>query len=178
MNPQLQKQITALNDQNALVAARSLMTLLELKLKTDPTATRPAGVNPTDLKQVAESGEETRQLQGALAKAGSTEAAAAARGLLILCAELGYEQEVTQSCHAAGVHVRDMGVISGPLIVAALAAVIAWVPTKNKKVIKERSTIGKDGTVTTTKEISEETSRVGADALKALNSWWARAFSG
>jgi hypothetical protein len=179
MTPEVQKTIAALNDQDALVAARALMTLLDLKLAHEPGATRPPHVNPANLDQVVASGGASAEgVQAALTTAGTAEAAAAARGLLLASAQMGYAPEVLQACQAARVHVRDLGLLSGPVIVAALAAVVAWVPYEKKKLVKEHTAIGADGGVVTTKEVSEETKRVGAKALEALASWWKTAFSG
>ena len=89
-----------------------------------------------------------------------------------MCAEMGYEDEVRQACKAAGVHVRDMGLLSGPLIVAALAAVVAWVPKEKKKRVTKQTVTTADGTTITTEETVEEVHRVGASALEALKSWW------
>jgi hypothetical protein len=173
MPAELRNEITALNDQDALVAGRSLVVLLDLKLKDEPKASRPANANPAALDSVVEtSGPAVTELRSNLAKAGDVEAAAAARGLLMMCAEMGYEDEVRQACQAADRHVRDMGVLTGPLIVAALAAVVAWVPVERKKKVQKQTVITPDGTTITTEEASEEVHRVGSAALEALQGWW------
>ena len=92
------------------------------------------------------------------------------------CLEMGYEQEVAGAVQSANAHVLDMGLLSGPVLVAALAAVIAWVPYETKKKITEKTVVGADGSITTIKEIDEEVKRVGADAVKALKGWWTSAF--
>jgi hypothetical protein len=134
-------------------------------------------VNPANLEQVVASGGASAEaVRAALTTAGTAEAAAAARGLLLASAQMGYEPEVAQACQGAGVHVRDLGLLSGPVIVAALAAVVAWVPYERKKFVKEHTAIAADGGVITTKEVSEETKRVGAKALEALAAWWKATF--
>ena len=77
----LDVQIGALSDQDALIAGRSLLVLLDLKLKGETGADRPTDVNPADFAGLIEaSGPAGGALKSAIAKAGDAEAAAAARG--------------------------------------------------------------------------------------------------
>ena len=96
--------------------------------------------------------------------------------MLLACVQMGFEEEVSAACASSKAHVLDMGLLSGPVLVAALAAVVAWVPYQTKKKVVEKTVVGPDGTLTTVKEIEEEVHRVGAEALKALKGWWTAAF--
>jgi hypothetical protein len=172
MSANLKNQIAALNDRDVMIACRSLVVLLDQRLKNDPNSSRPKNVNPAALDDVVNASGPAAELKDVFTKVGDAEAAAAARGLLMMCVDLGYEDEVEKARGAAGVHVRDLGILSGPLLVAALAAMVAWVPVRKKSEITSQTVTTADGTTLTTEKKVEDVERVGAAALTALKEWW------
>lgn len=171
--------IRRLDDVEALTAARSLIVLLDLKLKQAAGSARPTGADASDAKALVEgSSGETQALATALGEAGQPEAAAGARALMLACLQMGYEEETAEAVKSAEAHVLDMGLLSGPVLVAALAAVVAWVPVEKKRKVRESTTTAADGSVQTVKMIDEEIKRAGPAALGALKGWWAHAFGG
>ena len=173
----LKQKIIGLNDVEALIAARSLIVLLDIKLKETQNTSRPSNAVASEPNQLIEQADpETRNLSNALQRSDQSEAAASARVLILACLEMGYEEEVATAYESTKTHVLDMGLLSGPILVAALAAVVAWVPVQTKRKVTEKTTVDADGSITTIKEIEEEVSREGAEGIKALKGWWSVAF--
>lgn len=178
MNPELLQRIRQLDDVEALTAARSLIVLLDLKLKQSPASARPPAADTSDAATLVEtSAGHAQALAAALGATGPQAAAASARALLLACLHMGYASEVAAAADSAKAHVLDMGLLSGPVLVAALAVVVAWVPLETKRKVRESTTLGPDGSLQTIKEIDEEIKRAGPAALQALKDWWITAFS-
>jgi hypothetical protein len=152
--------------------------LLDLHLKGEPGSQRPARTDTHNFESLVATSPAAKSLRQDLPSGGEGEAAAAARGLLTMCAEMGYEDDVLKACAAARTHVRDLGVFTGPLIVAALATVIAWVPVEKRRKVKRQTVVNADGTTVTSEEEEVEVKRVGGAALKALTGWWTAVLPG
>ncbi len=180
MTESIQENVESLSDQQAIVACRSLIVLLDLELEEDPAVQRPPDVGTQEPAQLVQQSPSAQALASALSAEGvaQEEIAAAARSMLLLCAEMGYETQVAEACEAARTHVRDLGVLSGPLIVAALAAVVAWVPVEQKKKVKRQIWTTPDGGETISEEEESETKRVGAAVFQHLGEWWAKVAGG
>lgn len=167
-----EQQILELTDVEALTAARSLIVLLDIKLKGTPDSTRPADAEASEPEKLIKHADPaTRDLANALEQGAQGEASSSARVLILSCLLMGYEDEVATAYESTKTHVLDMGLLSGPLLVAALAAVIAWVPVETKRKITKKTTEHADGSKTTITEVDEVIIRVGAESVKALKEW-------
>ena len=68
---------------------------------------------------------------------------------------------------------RQIGELDGvQVLVAALAAVIAWVPVDQKKKVKRAQVMTADGTTIASEEEVVEVKRVDAKAREAIKGWW------
>jgi len=164
----LKKQIFALTPDQALESAEALVTLLEGELSEN--------IDTQDFDQlVSENDAQVGSLYRALRDENLTdeEAAQGAKSLLLLVAGLGFEDRVRLAIEAGSVHQRDFGALSGPLIIAALAVVIAYIPKEQYSKVKEVEYISADGSMKKEKTSEKKTTRVGAEVVGKLADWWA-----
>jgi hypothetical protein len=92
--------------------------------------------------------------------------------MLLLTADLGYTAQVDSAVAAALEHGRDFGVISGPLLLAGLAVVLAYVPVEQRVTVQKIHHRSQDGTETEVEVTDSKTIRVGAAAVEKLAEWW------
>jgi len=168
MTAELTPRIAALTDAQALEACGVLTTAIETELP-------PGQVDTTDLNQLVESsGDRVGGLVEELRDARLTpeEAAQGARSLLQLAADLGYGAQVEIALEAVGEHHRDFGVVSGPVLLAALAVVLAYVPVEQRQKATRVRRVNADGSTEEEEVTESETKRVGATAVEKLAAWW------
>lgn len=161
-------KVWSLNDQQALDACAALATALEVELQAPQLDT-------SDFPKLLNAGSETEQkfhqdLQAA--NLSLSQAAEAARSMLLLAADLGYTAQVDSAVAAALEHGRDFGVISGPLLLAGLAVVLAYVPVEQRVTVQKIHHRSQDGTETEVEVTDSKTIRVGAAAVEKLAEWW------
>jgi hypothetical protein len=162
--------VSSLSDKQALAAGSAFIVLLDDAMQE--TKATAGEVDVTDPKQLlASAGTPERALYDRFSGASEEELAGAARRLLLLGGEIGYGDLVLQACEEAKTHVRDFGVFTGPLIVAGLAVVLAWVPVEQREKVRKRRSQNADGSVVEEEEIERETVRVGAAAAEKLAPW-------
>jgi hypothetical protein len=170
----LVERIAALNADQALAAAEALATLLETEV--------PGNLDTTDFTSlVADHDDIVGKLYAGLQEndVSDDQVAGGARSLLLLAADLGFDAQVEVALEAAAIHQRDFGALSGPLILAALAVVIAYIPKEQRTTVSKLRSVSADGSVTEMEVTKSEVIRVGeeavrsvADAIQKLARWW------
>lgn len=155
------KRVNALSDAQAVAACDAMVLLMGKRLmgtknpETDladyETLFKAAGPAEKELHAYLDSDE-----------ASDVEVAGAARAMLLLASDMGFTEQVDAALAEGETHVRDFGLVSVPLVLGALACVLAWVP------VEQRKTVYRKGE----EEVTEiYTRRVGAEAVKAFSSW-------
>jgi hypothetical protein len=166
MSDTLPDRIWALTDKQALAATAALATGLEIELKAK-------GLDTTKFETlVANASPKEKKLYEQLKGAPEAETAGAARAMLRLAADLGYAARVETAIAASAKHGRDFGIASGPLLIAGLAVVLAYVPVEQRSKVTDIHSKAADGTERTEKVTEIETIRVGASAVEKLAGWW------
>jgi hypothetical protein len=173
MAESLTQRVIGLTQDQALEACEALATLLESEI--------PGNVDTADFESLVRGnsavvGKLYEELRGEVIS--DEQASQGARSLLLLVIDLGFETQVEQALKAATVHQRDFGVLSGALILAGLAAVIAYIPKEQRETITKMRRIEPDGTVTETDVTKSEVVRVGAEAVEKLAGWWKTLLAG
>jgi hypothetical protein len=172
MTDTLPDRIWALNDRQTLAAAAALATGLELELNAK-------GLDTTNFENLVTRGSsKEKKLYEGLKGASETETAAAARAILQLAADLGYVARVETAITASAKHGRDFGIASGPLLVAGLAVVLAYVPVEQRSKVTRIHSRAADGSERTEDVTEIETKRVGATAVAKLADWWKAVLGG
>jgi len=164
-------RIAQLSDKQALDAAESMATLLEAELEAE----LDVALDTASFDALVRTNRDTvGDLHDGLvgAKLSEEQAAAGARSLLLLAADLGFEKSVQSALEASEQHERDFGLLSGTLVLAGLAVVLAHVPKEKRATTTRIKHLAKDGSFTETETTDERTTTVGAEAVTALSSWW------
>ena len=131
MPPHLEETIAGLDDWQTLVCCRGLVVLVDLRMTRDACSGRPHNWTVTDFNQwVRAGGRPVRSLVAALCDGETALTAAAGRRLMQACLARGYETEVGAACRLADSPVDHLGTLSPVTIVAALAAVMLWHPSR------------------------------------------------
>ena len=131
MPPPLEETIAGLDDWQTLVCCRGLVVLVDLRMARDARSGRPQGWTVTDFNQwVRSGGRPVGSLVAALCDGETALTAAAGRRLMQACLARGYEAEVGAACRLAESPVAHLGTLSPVTIVAALAAVMLWDPSR------------------------------------------------
>lgn len=165
MPNELPARIAQLTDYEASDACLALTTLLETVL--------PVAVDTSDLETLVDASDSrVASLYTDLRRTADEDAVQGARSLLLLTADLGFEAQVEAAIGVAGEHSRDGGVLSVPLLIAGLAAVIAAIPKEQRNTSVTVRRVNPDGSVVETARTESETIRVGAEAVEKLASWW------
>jgi len=166
MTDTLAARIWALTDEQALAACAALATGLELELNME-------GLDTTRLDALVDGGSpRERALRDDLEGASPAESANAARTMLGLAADLGYGVRVSRVIDSSAQHGRDFGLVSGPVLIAALAVVLAYVPIEQKSKVTRLRSRGADGSMHSEDVTETKTKRVGATAVEKLADWW------
>lgn len=159
-------QIWTLTDQQALSACAALATNLELELNVKNLDTARFD------QLVAGASARERQFYADVERLSDHDAALAARSMLRLAADLGYTEAVEKAIATSAIHGRDFGVVSGPLLVAGLAVVLAYVPVEQRQKVTRIHSRAADGSERAEMVTESETKRVGAAAVEKLAGWW------
>ena len=165
-------RIWTLTDQQALSACAALATTLELELNVKNLDTSRFD------QLVAGASARERALYADVEHLSEHEAAVAARSMLRLAADLGYADAVDRAIASSAIHGRDFGVVSGPLLVAGLAVVLAYVPVEQRNKVTRIYSHATDGSERAEVITESETKRVGAAAVEKLAGWWKAVLAG
>jgi hypothetical protein len=170
----LTERVRSLGDEQAITACQSLIELIDLRLAEQQLAPKAGTVDTTNLENLVKAGGSAEQdLYENLKSDPATrsETARAARTMLLVAADLGFAEQVALACDQAQISVRDFGLISGPLVLAGLAVVLAWVPVEQRQKVEEVSLQKPDGSWEHRKITNIETIRVGSAAAEKLAAW-------
>jgi hypothetical protein len=173
MSADIDRRVRALTETQALQACDALTIILGQHLKTAKCLSADkAAILHDNAALMAAAGPEEKRLSDALVSgAADAEVVGTAKSMLLLAADLGFEEQVENALTEGEIHQRDLGMLSIPLILGGLAVVLAWVPLEERTTLTRERSQGPDGTWSE-KEITEAYKRrVGSEAVKAFAGW-------
>jgi hypothetical protein len=174
MSTDIEAKVRALSDAQAVAACDALILLLASRLEETRTSRTAQTVDATDYEEVLQSaGPAENELRDSLGPddGSESEVAGTARAMLLLATDLGYSDLVDSAVSEGETHVRDLGVVSGVLILGALAVVLSWTPVEQRVTTSTRLREGPGGTWTEELVTEHYTKRVGTEGVKAFCRW-------
>jgi hypothetical protein len=166
MSMSIDSRVKALSNEQAVAACDALILLLAERLRKTADA--------EDYQKIIETGgraEQELRLSLADGRASTEQVAGTAKTMLLLVADLGYADLVDAALVEGETHVRDLGLVSGALILGALAAVVGWIPTEQTTKTVTRRIQQPDGSSVEEQVTEHYTKRAGVEAVKAFGSW-------
>lgn len=131
MPTRLRDTIAALDHWQTLIGCRALVLMLDRRMARDPRSNRPQELAVTDFRQwVRLGGPPVAGLNNALCDGDATVTAAVGRRLMQTCLHWGFTNEVRAACRLAYAPVHHLGTLPSATIVAALAGVMLWHPSR------------------------------------------------
>jgi len=182
MADDVRAMVWSLDTEQAKAACESLIVLLDLHF--DENNLKPQNnLDVSNLEELVSRGGDApeKEFYSGLTSAGISEeeAGEAARSMLLLAVDLGFEEQVALACQGAQEHARDFGFVSGPLVLVGLAVVLAWVPKEQRVKVTKIHHKKPDGSEYTEDVTETEIIRVGAaaveklsEAVEWLSRWW------